>query len=355
MTDVYLSAERVHRQFCNLISHQAEVNFTLEKSMNRYCSQEDRGDIRQRAMNLAMTCAINKSSRSGFGWVLLDSQGAHLSSGGFIIGERGNTAAIVEQLEQHAFGIRELIITGTPVAAMLDLSELLPAIENSSCEVITIGFDSELLIDAQWQEWLNTKSHKVCHLPENQISARLHTGPTKLQLSGLPWVTGVLAGTFSHHPLKLTDVCSEFGINAHIKSMASQYLIALYTPNQKDILSLLSKEQTGNEAISYIEVASIDDVTKALRKAAADNHTCILLLCDSEFLKQGIQYNLYDEIVYHISFSVNEKSQPKTSSPIAQFENWAIQNCETVGRCIRLTLEREYQSNIVPPLSVRLN
>ena len=323
--------------------------------MKRYTAQEDRADIRQRAINLAMTCAINKSSRSGFGWVLLNGQGEHISSGGFIIGERGNTAAIVERLEEHAFSIRELVMTGTPVAGMLDLSELLPAIENSSCKAITLGYDSELLADNQWQEWLQTEMIKVYHMPVNQISERLHTGTIKLQLKGLPWLTAISAGTLGHHPLKLIDLKGEFGSDAHIKFLANQYKTILFTNDQKDMLALIRKRKTGIKRFNRAQVETIEDVIKELKLAAFKNQTSILLLCDNDFIKQVISHDLCDEIVYQISFSANEIKQKSVGLPSVPFENWAIQNCETVGRSIRLTLEREYPESNVPSLSVRFN
>jgi len=310
---------------------------------------------RQEAMNLALMSAMNKSNRSGFGWVLLDEEVKRLSSGSFVIGQDDNTDLLINSIRDYIDELSHLIITCDPVIAFIDVEALCDVLELSSCRTVTIGYHDNLINNEKWTQWQHDWSGEVLYMPPTQVSERLNAGPKKLIKSHYPWLTGLSISAVSGHAMAFSDLSHEFGFNAFLKELANKSRAVLFTPSQENIISILEGKNLNLESHCFYQVESLGEVIAALNECVLQQRTNVLLFSDLRFLQTVIQAELCDEIIHHIGFESVEKERAEEQPVISPFENWSIVNSEVVGQCVRLTLGHLDEIKNLAPSGMRLN
>jgi hypothetical protein len=299
------------------------------------------------AMNFALTAALKKSPRSGFGWVLLDGQGRYLDSNSMIIG--ADLLKLSMSVEKFALTFRHLVLTSDPVTAMIDQERLIQALASSECKTITIGFCSDVQRDTPWQQWLSTWKGKVYNLPHTQLTEMLSAGPNKVLLNGLPWLTSISTANLHGAPLKLIEFKNEFGFSAYIRELANQSSVILYTASQKDILECLDKKNFSEADQLICEVDSLPRLESILRYCAMEKRTSAVILCDIEFLQQLVCAGKCDEIVHHLGLISAEPADVLLQQWTIPFDLWSIITSDAIGKCLRLVLRRNKTDPITAP------
>ncbi len=297
-------------------------------------------------LNIALSKAINLSSRSSIAWVLMDSNSSLIDFNASKAGEC--TSTLPQTILNYSHLVNKLYISVEPTSGFFNLSELTETIEQSSIQEIIIGHKLDPNVnDDYWPTWCNSWPGKISISEHPGISDKISLGIVKLKKHNLPWVTAVSAANFSGASIKLNDLIGEFGFLSFVNDLCRQATAILVSKFHKKSLERILENEKKDEHLDSYQILDTDKIQSILRHCASEYKSHVVIFCDMKTLAYLIDNDLVDEIVHHTKNTKSNKmfrsikQYDQQSETLLKLQDWALLQSSILGDCSQTTLSRQ--------------
>lgn len=304
----------------------------------------------EKIISLALTKATAISRRAGVGWAAIDKSGSLILCDATIAGLE--TAKLAHRVERNSERLDHLIMTLEPAPGVYRTRDLINSIENSNCSTITIAHQlANGIADPIWREWREQWSGKINYLTESHAASSLAQGVQSTKVKRRPWVTAICAANVAGISLPLKQLVDEFGFKDYIATHVMQSRALMYSIDQAEIIARIPGFNTLEEPFEPFEIYSKDRIRTLLNYFANEMRCSATVLCNLNTISYLIEYDLVDEIVYHIAgFDKNNTvNQDALSTASIDLSGWQLLSCSPVGGCCRMVLGRNNNAGIEMP------
>lgn len=293
-------------------------------------------------LELLLTNTGNTSSRSSFGWVLLDQAGARLHHGSVMAGiETLRPSTIIDNYHDS---IHHILLSSEPQSGAINTQAIINSIESSSCKHITLAHSYPLeTADKTWTSWTSSWQGEIHTLSPSYSAARLASGISSIKTFNRPWVTVVSVNSFQNNSLPFISLRNEFGVFADVEELVRQCRCVIYCTSQKHVIDLLPDTNHMDEYTEFFEVNDAITASKILSYCASEFRGNALLFTDNTMLHELIDNNLVDEIIHHTVLTKTHDDELQPDSGFPDLPNWELCASSMLGNCNRVTLKRNLE------------
>lgn len=326
------------------------MNITIDKTL-----------LHEQFINRLLAKAERYSNRAGFSWLLLNDKDNILNCDGVIAGAQPEK--LLSHIETAGYDLHRILFSAEPVDGVVDIQQLIGAIEASSCTHITLchALPNDKA-DSDWRRWIKSWSGTIDYLPNSHVAKKLVAGVEMQKSSLRPWITAISATHFNGTCIPLESFIQEFGFQSYLHQMMLQTRVVLCATSQSGILEHLPEHNAMGEKIETYLISDPIQVSLFIHEITERNCFNALIFCDYPLLDYLLSQRAVDEIVYHLSnLDLNSDinfilNQNDTRFALSSNE-WKIASSAVVGNCNRILFSRHSaeEINIASTPGRRLN